>query len=115
MIGCLVTSGLNIHGYFWLLYIGHLALRIFYPMKSTKLFSSSTIHIVEMCTVLFIGTVPSIVSAALSNYEITTFPPVHCALNRADFYYEVVVPVVTSIAVSEVLMLLTLHKIHVVS
>ena len=98
-----------------MLYICHLALRIFYPMKSAKFFNSRSIHIVEILIVLFIGTVPSIVSAGLSNYEIITFPPIQCALNREARYYEVVVPVVTSIAISEILMLLTLYKIHVVS
>ena len=84
-------------------------------MKSAKLFSSRAIHIAEILIILFVGTVPSVVSAGLSNYEITTFPPIQCALNRVDLYYEVVVPVVTSIAISEILMLLTLYKIHVVS
>ena len=105
--------------YFWLLYTFHLALKIFYPLKSAKLFNSrysKAVYIIAVLIGFFIATAPPIVSAGLSNYEIVTFPPVQCGnSNRAYFFYASVVPIMTTICASMILMLLTLYKIHVVS
>ena len=113
--GCLVTSGFVVYAYFWLLYICHLAINIFYPLKSAKFFNSRTIYIMELLLVFVIGTTPSIVSAGLSNYEILLFPPTQCGNNDAIGFYEVILPTMISITICGILMLLILYKIHVVS
>ena len=115
--GCLVTSGFVMYSYFWLLYISHLALNIFYPLKSTKLFNSDysrIIYIVEFTVIFVIGTTPSIVNAALSRYEISAFPPILCSSNPATRFYELILPIMICIAVFGILMLSALYKIHVV-
>ena len=77
----MVTSELVVYTYFWLLYICHLAIKIFYPLKSAKLFNSdysTAIYIVEIIVIVVIGTTPAIVNAGLSKYEILVFPPSQC-------------------------------------
>ena len=114
-IGCLVTSAFVVYAYFWLLYISHLALTIFYPLKSIKLFNSKAIYIIELSLVFVTGITPSIVSAALSHYEILFFPPTQCGNNDAIRFYEVILPTMICITICGILMLLILYKIHVVS
>ena len=103
------------YAYIWLLYICHLALNIFYPLKSAKFFNSRTIYIMELLLVFVIGITPSVVSAALSHYEILFFPPTQCGNNDAIRFYEVVFPIMICITIFGILMLLILYKIHVVS
>ena len=103
------------YAFFWLLYISHLALNIFYPLKSAKLFNSRTIYIMELLLVFVIGATPSIVNAALSHYEIIFFPPTQCGNNDAIHFYEAILPCMICITISGILMLLILYKIHVVS
>ena len=103
------------YAYFWLLYICHLAINIFYPLKSAKFFNSRTIYIMELLLVCVIGVTPSVVSAALSHYEILFFPPTQCGNNDAIRFYEVVLPTMICITICGILMLLILYKIHVVS
>ena len=115
--GCLVTSGFVMYSYFWLLYICHLALNIFYPLKSTKLFNSDysrIIYIMEFTIIFVIATTPSVVSAVLSHYEILIFPPLLCNSNHAIRFYELILPIMICITVFGILMLSTLYKIHVV-
>ena len=106
------------YSYFWLLYICHLALNVFYPLKSAKLFNSDysrTIYIMQFLLIFVIGTTPSIVTAALSHYETIFFPPTHCGNTDAIHFYEVILPSMICTAFCGILMLLTLYKIHVVS
>ena len=115
--GCLVTSGLIMYAYFWLLYICHLSLNIFYPLKSTKLFNSDysrIIYIVEFTIIFVIATTPSVVNAALSRYEISAFPPILCISNHTTRFYELILPTMICITVFGILMLSMLYKIHVV-
>ena len=117
-VGCLVTAGLVILSYFWLLYICHLALKIFYPMKSSKLINSDysrTIYIAGFLLIIFIGVAPSVITAAYSNYKIVRFPPTQCGTTGAYRFYEIIVPVMISVALSQILLLLIIYKIHMVS
>ena len=105
------------YAYFWLLYICHLALHIFYPLKSAKILNSDykrVIYIVEFTIIFVIGTTPSIVGATLSYYEILFFPPTQCGSNDAFRFYEIILPIMICVIACGILMLLTLYKIHVV-
>lgn len=117
-IGCLVTSGFVVYAYIWLLYIIHLAICMFYPLKSAKFFSSDykrIIYIVELLLIFVIGTTPSIVDAIPSNYKILYFPPTLCGNSDGVRFYKVVLPIMICVTIGGILMLLTLYKIHVVS
>ena len=104
---------------FWLLYISHLALKIFYPLKSIQLFNSDhsrEIFIAEVLIICFIATAPSVVSIGMSNIGIVTFPPIQCGnSNRMYYFYTAVFPIMIVTCISGILMILTLHKLHMVS
>ena len=117
-VGFLIASGVHINGYFWILYICHLALKVFYPLKSAKLFNSDysrTIYIALFLFIFFIGITLPLVNAGLMNYQILTFPPRSCGATGAYRFYGFIVPAITSLVVVGILMLLTVYKIHVVS
>ena len=116
----MLFSGLVLYSYFWLLYIFHLALNLLFPLKSAKFFNSGyrrTIYIAEFLIVFLIGTVPSIVSAGLSRYRISRFPPIYCDGydDRTYIFYSTTVPILTTVCVSLILMILILCKVHNVS
>ena len=119
-IGFVFFTGLVSYSYIWLLYVFHLALKLFFPLKSAKFLSSGyskVIYFVEVLIVFLIGTVPSIVSAGLSKYRVVTFPPIHCGAydDRTYIFYAIIVPILAAVCVSVILMLLILYKVHTVS
>ena len=117
-IGFLISSGITLCSCFWFLYVCHLALRMLFPLKSAKLFNSDysrAIYIAEILLVLLIATIPSIVSAGLSNYKINTFPPTMCRSYGELHLYDTVIPVMSTSCFSMILMILALYKIHLVS
>ena len=117
--GFLILSGTNLYSLFWLLYISHLALKIFYPLKSIQVFNSDhsrEVFIAEILIAFFIATVPSIVSIGLSSIGIVTFPPIQCGnSNRTYYFYTAVLPIMIVTCISGSLMILVLYKLHMVS
>ena len=117
--GVLITSGVLLYTYFWLLYVCHLALKVFYPLKSAKLFDSDysrIIYITEVTIVFLIATVPLIVLAAVgSNYTVIGFPPTFCTIGSTYRIYVVVFPVLVTTSVFVTLMLLVVYQLHMVS
>ena len=115
----MISTVVRLYGYFWLLYLCHLTLKIFFPLKSAKLFKSDykrVVYFTEILLGIFITTAPSIVNTLLSNYGIVTFPPVFCGNSNGTYnFYTLVVPVMTTICLCGILMSLTLYNIHVVS
>ena len=100
------------------MYVSHLALKVFYPMRSAKLSSSEyrrIIYITEVLIALLIGIIPAIVLAAGSNYRIISFPPIFCAGDLRYRIYVVVIPVLLTNSIMIILMLLIVHRLHTVS
>ena len=118
-VGVLIVSGVVLYCYFWLLFVCHLALKVFFPLKSDKLFNSdhSTIfYIAEVIIIFLIGTIPSIVFASVgSNYRVIGFPPIFCALDSTYRIYAMVGPILITNGASVILMLLVIYKLHMVS
>ena len=117
-VGFLVSSGVVLYGYFWFLYVFQLALRMLFPLKSAKFFNSDysrAIYIAEILVVFFMATIPSIVSAGLSKYKISTFPPTMCRSYGNLYFYETIIPIISTLCFTAILMLLALYKIHLVS
>ena len=115
----MIVSGSVIYSYLWNLYVVHLALKLFYPMKSDKLFKSDhrrKIFIAEVLIVFLIGTIPSILVATVGpNYKIATFPPIYCGSHGVSFLLLSVIPNLITSFVSHTLILLILYKLHMVS
>ena len=111
-------SGITLYSSFWLLYIFHLTLKLLYPLKSVKLDNSDhskTIHIIEVLTVVLIGTIPYGVFAGTSKYQIIRFPALYCGYNRSYQFYGTVLPTLIIGSVGLILTLIVLYKIHIVS
>ena len=115
----ILSAGTLLYAYFWLLYICHLTLKIFCPLKSAKLLNSHykrVIYITGILTGISVTIVPSIVNTVLYNYEIVSFPPVQCGnSNRTYHFYTVIFPLMITVCICGILMSLILYKIHVVS
>ena len=118
-VGFLISTVVRLYGFFWLLYLCDLSLKILYPLKSAILFKSDykrVVYSAEILIAIIIATVPSIVSVVLSNYNITRFPPVQCGHSDDTYHiYSLAIVALTTVCVSGVLMSLTLYKIHMVS
>ena len=117
-IGFVWTSGIVVYGFFWLLFVFHLALRILSPQKSSKLDNSDhskRIHTIEVVAAIVVGTVPYIVFAGTSKYQFARFPPYYCVYDTTYLFYGTVLPTLIPGCVGLILMLLVLYKIHIVS
>ena len=118
-LGTIFTSGIILYGYFWTLFIAHLALKLFYPLKSDKLFKSDysrIIFITEILIVFLIGTLPSVLTASVGqNYRIDTYPPIYCGIFGATILYVSVLPAVILGLFSNILVLMIIYKLHIVS
>ena len=116
--GIVATSGILLYAYFWLLYVFHLALKVFYPLKSAKFLSpgySRKIYITE-ASVALIVIAPTIILAFVGpGYAINGFPPIFCAISSDYRVYVIVIPVVVTDTVIVTLMIFVVYRLHVVS
>ena len=123
IVGILITSGIVLFTYFWLLYVCHLALKVFYPLRSANPinsrpnYNSRIIRTVEVLIIFLIGIVPSIIFASVgsNNYAVIGFPPIFCAIDSTYRIYVLVIPVLIANGASVLLMLLVIYKLHTVS
>ena len=84
-------------------------------MKSAKLCNYRTIYIAEILCAVSIATVPSIISAVLSNYRISPFPPTKCENDGTLQFFVTIAPAMIVICFGVIMMSLILYKIHTVS
>ena len=107
------------YSYLWTVYVVHLAIKLFYPIKSSKLFNSDhsrKIFITEVVIVFIIGSIPSILVATVGpNYEVVTYPPIYCGSGGISLLLVSVFPNLVTSFVSHILILLILYKLHIVS
>ena len=115
-VGTVLSSGIVIYSCLGTVFVVHLAIKLFYPIKSSKLFNSEhsrKIFIAKVVITFFIGSVPSILIAAIGpNYEIVTYPPIHCG---GDAVSLLLFPSLFAGFISHTLVLLVLNKLHIVS
>ena len=117
-VGTIISSGANVYSYLWNLYVVHLAIKLFYPIKSFKLFNSDhsrKIFIAEVVIVFIVGSVPSILIATVGpNYQIVTNPPIYCGSDGVPLLLVSVFPNLIVSFISHTLILLILYKLHIV-
>ena len=118
-VGTVLLSGIAVYSYLWNLYVIHLAIKLFFPIKSSKLFKSdhsTKIFIAEVVIVFIVGSVPSILIGTVGpNYEIVTYPPIFCGSNGLALLLASVFPHLIVSFISHTLILLILYKLHIVS
>ena len=117
-VGFLISFVSFFYASLWLFYSFHFTLKVFYPLKSPKLFNSDhkrTIFIAETLIASFIAAVPSVVVAGLSKYNVfVLLPPALCLNVGAYRFFALAEPVHIIICATAVLLLLVLYKIHAV-
>ena len=107
------------YSYLWTVYVIHLAIKLFYPIKSSKLFNSDhsrKIFIAEVVIVFIIGSIPSILIAIVGpNYEVVTYPPIYCGSDGIPLLLVSAFPNLIASFVTHTLILLIFYKLHIVS
>ena len=118
-VGTIISSGTIVYSYLWNLYVVHLAIKLFFPVKSSKLFNSDhsrKIFIAEVVIVFIVGSVPSISIATVGpNYQIATNPPLFCKSYGILPLLVTVFPNLIVSFINHALILLILYKLHIVS
>ena len=118
-VGSLELSGILLYSYFWLLYVFHLSLKVFYPLKSAKLFDSNYMKLIYISALLIaflIGIVPSVALATTGpNYRVTGFPPTHCVIDSSYRIYALGLPVLLTTSTMMILMIFIVYILHTVS
>ena len=103
---------------FWLLYAFHLYLKVAQPeysMLFDSLHRDKKFYYFEIGCVTTIGTVPYIVLASLSEYQIVQSPPQFCGLTPAGNFYGIVLPTLIVNCATLIILFLVLYHVHIVS
>ena len=117
-IGFIVFAGFVMYSLYWLLYVFHIYLKVARPDYSMMLDSwhrTKKFYYFEIGCVTLIGTVPYIVLASLSEFQIVQFPPLYCALSAVGNFYGIVLPTIVVNCATLIILLLVLYHVHIVS
>ena len=113
-----VFAGFVMYSLYWLLYAFHLYIKVAQPQNSMLLDSwhcTIKFYYLEVGFVTIIGTVPYIVVAGLSEFDIAQFPPQFCTISVEGNFYGIVFPTVLVNGATVIILLLVLHHVHIVS
>ena len=103
---------------YWLLYAFHLYMKVARPQYSMLLDSwhcTKKFYYFEVGLFTAIGTVPYMVLAGLSKFEITHFPPTFCFLNSTGSFYGFILPTIIVNCATMIILLLVLYHVNTVS
>ena len=117
-IGMIVFAGFVMYSVYWLLYAFHLYMKVAQPEYSMLLDSwhrTIKFYYLEVGLVTIIGTVPYIVLAGLSEFDISQFPPQFCGISVVGNFYGFVFPTVIVNCATVIILLLLLRHVHIVS
>ena len=96
-------------------YTYHLVSQPKYSIQLDRLHHTKKFYYFEIGFVLTIGTVPYIVLASFSEFQIGDFPPQFCVLTPAGNFYGIVLPTLIVNCTTVIILLLILYHVHVVS
>ena len=103
---------------YWLLYAFHLYVKVAYPDYAMLLDSwhrTKKFYYFEIGFFTFIGTLPYLILASLSEFGIAYFPPFFCALSAEGNFYGIVLPTIVINCTTLIILLLVLYHVHMVS
>lgn len=117
-IGIAVFAGFVMYSVYWLMYAFHLYMKVAHPDYS-MLFDSwhrtKKFYYFEIGFFTIIGTLPYIILAGLSEFQIVQFPPLFCGLSAVGNFYGIVLPTIVVNCATVVILLLVLYHVHIVS
>ena len=103
---------------YWLLYAFHLYMKVAHPYYSI-LFDvwhhTKKFYYFEIGFFTLIGTLPYLILASLSKFQISNFPPRYCTLSAKGNFYGIVFPTIAVNCTTLILLLLVLYHVHMVS
>ena len=103
---------------YWLLYAFHLYMKVAHPDYS-MLFDSwhrtKKLYYFEVGFFTIIGTLPYVILAGLSEFQIVHFPPLFCALSAKIISYVIIFPTIVVNCTTVIILLLVLYHVHIVS
>ena len=115
-VGTMLSSGAVVYTYLWTVYIVHLAIKLFYQIKSSKIFNSDysrKFFIAEVIIVFVIGSVPSLLIATVGpDYEIRSYISSFVLWKWWSISFVSMFPNLIAAFISHTLILLILYKLH---
>ena len=114
----IVFAGFVMYSVYWLLYVFHLYIKLAHPDYAIMFDSwhrTKKFYYIEIGCVTLIGTLPYIILASLSEFQIVQFPPLFCALSAEGNFYGIVFPTVVVNCTTVIILLLILYHVHMVS
>ena len=117
-LGMIVFAGFVMYSMYWLLYAFHLYMKVAHPDYSMLLDSwhrTKKFYYFEIGFFTLIGTLPYLILASLSEFQIVQFPPLFCALSAEGNFYGIVLPTIVINCTTLIILLLVLYHIHMVS
>ena len=114
----IIVAGFVTYSMYWLLYAFHLYMKVAQPQYSRLLDSwhrSKKFYYFEVGLFTVIGTLPYIVLAGLSKFNIYEFPPTACGPSAAGNFYGFVLPTLIVNCSTLIILLLVLYHVHIVS
>ena len=103
---------------YWLLYAFHLYIKLAHPDYAIMFDSwhrTKKFYYIEIGCATLIGTLPYLILASLSEFQIVQFPPLFCALSAAGNFYGIVFPTIVVNCTTVIILLLVLYHVHMVS
>ena len=114
-IGLIIFAGFVMYSIYWLLYAFHLYMKVAHPDYS-MLFDSwhrtKKLYYFEIGFFTLIRTLPYLILASLSEFQIGTLPPHFSAEGN---FYGLVFPTVVVNCITLIILLLVLYHVHMVS
>ena len=117
-IGAVGVAGYVMYSVYWLLYAFHLYMKVAKPEYSKLLDNwnrTKKLYYFEVGFVTIIGTVPYIILAGLSEFNISQFPPLACTFNAAGNFYGIILPTLILNCSTVIILLLVLYHVYIVS
>ena len=111
-------NGFVMYSLYWLLYAFHLYIKVAQPRYSIlfdRWHCSKKFYYFEVGFFTVIGMLPYIILAGLSEFQITEFPPLTCALGTEGTFYGFVLPTIVLNGTTVIILLLVLYHVHIVS
>ena len=118
LLGLIVFAGFVMYSMYWLLYAFHLYMKVAHPDYAMLLDSwhrTKKFYYFEIGFFTLIGTLPYVILASLSEFQIVQFPPLFCALSAEGNFYGIVLPTIVINCTTLIILLLVLYHIHMVS
>ena len=114
----IVFAGFVMYNVYWLLYAFHLYVKVahsYYSILFDSWHRTKNFYYFEIGFFTLIGTLPYLILASFSEFQIVHFPPLFCALSTEGNFYGSAFPSIVVNCTTLIILLLVLYHVHMVS